>query len=232
MKSNKDPKKANSSRSLDNNFSGPAVNTASAEERILAAAMAEFATNGFHGARMQAIADAAHINKAMLHYYFRSKANLYHQIIRRSFQRIIGQVMGAWTGPEPLEKRIEKIVDTYLDNYAQNPGLIKIVMREFIEGGARLKQSFKEMNHQDFLPGFTPAQIMTHGSQELDMTPMEKVHFIISLVGMCLITFISPPLIEALLNLNLTDFEQFIQQRRTAIKAIALAYIRTRKTTA
>jgi hypothetical protein len=73
---------------------------------------------------------------------------------------------------------------------------------------------------------------MTHGSQELDMAPMEKVHFIISLVGMCLITFISPPLIEVCLNLNLTDFEQFIQQRRAAIKAIALAYIRTRKSTA
>jgi AcrR family transcriptional regulator len=208
--------------------SGP-VSISPAEERILAAAMAEFAANGFHGARMQAIADTAQINKAMLHYYFRSKENLYHQIIRTGFQRIIGQVLEAWTGPGSLETRIEKIVDTYLDNYSRSPDLIKMVLHETIEGGAHFKQAFKEMSGVDFLPGISSSQILTLGAQDLGMNPMEKLHFIISVVGMCLISFISPPLIEALLDLDLTDFDQFIQQRRSAIKTIVLAYIKARQ---
>jgi AcrR family transcriptional regulator len=49
------------------------VNKASTEKRILDAAKEVFITRGFDGARMQEIADIADINKALLHYYFRSK---------------------------------------------------------------------------------------------------------------------------------------------------------------
>jgi TetR/AcrR family transcriptional regulator len=232
MNNNTDQKKDINSGLLSNDSPHPVSVTGPAEERILAAAMAEFAANGFHGARMQAIADAAHINKAMLHYYFRSKDNLYHQIIRTGFQRIIGQVIEAWTGQGSMEARIEKIVDTYLDNYARQPDLIKMVLHETIEGGARFKQAFKEMGGVNFLPNMARSQLMTFGAEDLGLGPLEKLHFIISVVGMCLISFISPPLIEALLDLDLTDFDQFIQQRRSAIKAMVLAYIRTLKNSA
>ena len=50
--------------------------------RILAAAEAEFLAGGFDRARMQAIADRAQINKAMLHYHFRTKGELFAQIFK------------------------------------------------------------------------------------------------------------------------------------------------------
>ncbi|MEO1434911.1 MAG: helix-turn-helix domain-containing protein, partial [Bacteroidota bacterium] len=52
------------------------------ENRILEIARSEFVKNGFSGTRMQAIADKAEINKAMLHYYFRSKEKLYREIFQ------------------------------------------------------------------------------------------------------------------------------------------------------
>ncbi len=53
----------------------------STEEKILMAARQIFIDRGMDGARMQDIADAAGINKAMLHYYFRSKEKLYGTIV-------------------------------------------------------------------------------------------------------------------------------------------------------
>ena len=50
------------------------------EKRILQAATEVFLQKGMGGARMQEIADKAGINKAMLHYYFRSKDRLYEQV--------------------------------------------------------------------------------------------------------------------------------------------------------
>ena len=47
----------------------------STEEKIFEAAFKVFQNKGFTGARMQEIADEAEINKAMLHYFFRSKRN-------------------------------------------------------------------------------------------------------------------------------------------------------------
>ena len=56
----------------------------STEEKILNAAKKVFLTKGMDGARMQDIADEAGINKALLHYYFRSKDKLFEQIFHGS----------------------------------------------------------------------------------------------------------------------------------------------------
>jgi AcrR family transcriptional regulator len=52
-------------------------------ERILAAAMQEFAANGFAGARVDAIARRAAINKRMLYHYFGDKEHLFREVLRR-----------------------------------------------------------------------------------------------------------------------------------------------------
>jgi AcrR family transcriptional regulator len=86
----------------------------SPEERILAAAAEEFAANGFFGARTQTIADAAGVNKAMLHYYFRTKENLYGQVIAGALRRILNQVGQAWLSQDSVESRLDKVVDAYM----------------------------------------------------------------------------------------------------------------------
>ncbi|NNE47360.1 MAG: helix-turn-helix transcriptional regulator, partial [Rhodothermales bacterium] len=50
------------------------------EQQILEAALNVFSRKGRDGARMQEIADLAGINKALLHYYFRSKNGLYERV--------------------------------------------------------------------------------------------------------------------------------------------------------
>jgi len=52
-------------------------------ERILSAALQEFAANGFAGARVDAIARQAAINKRMLYHYFGNKELLFHEVLRR-----------------------------------------------------------------------------------------------------------------------------------------------------
>jgi TetR/AcrR family transcriptional regulator len=54
-------------------------------ERILAAALTEFAARGLAGARCEAIARRARVNKRMLFYCFGSKEELYRKILRRKF---------------------------------------------------------------------------------------------------------------------------------------------------
>lgn len=58
----------------------------SVQKRIIASAMLMFQSKGYAGASMQEIADKAEINKAMLHYYFRSKENLYNVAVTESIK--------------------------------------------------------------------------------------------------------------------------------------------------
>jgi AcrR family transcriptional regulator len=57
----------------------------SAGEKIIQAAKKEFALRGYNGARMGEIAKTAGVNKALIHYYFKSKEGLYQQVLKKSF---------------------------------------------------------------------------------------------------------------------------------------------------
>ena len=66
------------------------------EKKILTAAGEIFLEKGHAGARMQEIADRAGINKALLHYYFRSKDKLFHIVFRREMQIMLDNVFSSW----------------------------------------------------------------------------------------------------------------------------------------
>ena len=198
-----------------------------AEERILTAAAEEFANNGFFGARTQAISDSANVNKAMLHYYFRTKENLYGRVIREAFQKILVRVGQAWMAPGPIETRVEKIVDSYMDHYERNPDFLRIVLREVVDGGARFRRIFTEMEKDEpVLAGFRPLEFIDKVAEELGLSRTDVVHFVVNLVGMCAFSFISPLLLETLIRFDVQDFEVYLRERRTAIKAMALSYVK------
>jgi AcrR family transcriptional regulator len=65
-------------------------------ERILNAALAEFAASGFAGARIHSIAGRAGVNARMLYHYFGDKDDLFRAILRRRFaERPIQPIGGA-----------------------------------------------------------------------------------------------------------------------------------------
>jgi AcrR family transcriptional regulator len=59
------------------------VQSNEARQRILAAARAEFAEKGFDGARVDAIALRAQVNKALIYYYFKSKDKLLQELLHQ-----------------------------------------------------------------------------------------------------------------------------------------------------
>ncbi len=65
-------------------------------ERILTAALKEFAAKGLAGARVDRIARRARINKRMLYHYFGNKDNLFREILRRKLEERV-----AWAGGAP-----------------------------------------------------------------------------------------------------------------------------------
>jgi TetR/AcrR family transcriptional regulator len=198
----------------------------SPEERILAAAAEEFGDRGFFGARTHSIADSAGVNKAMLHYYFRTKENLYGQVIRAAFYRVLARIEQAWLEQVPIEARVEKVVDSYMDHYEKNPELLRIILREVVDGGERFRRIFKEIQSNEPADHFPALQVIDRVAEELSLNRSDVVHFVINLVGMCAFSFISPLLLETLIHFHVPDFQAYLRDRRTAIKAMALSHVR------
>src|SRR3954464_1052602 len=80
------------------------------ETKILDAAHAVFLRAGTAGARMQEIADEAGVNKALLHYYFRSKERLSEAVFRRAAGGLMPAVAAALGSEASLEDKVRTVV--------------------------------------------------------------------------------------------------------------------------
>ena len=88
------------------------------EEKILEAARQVFLKKGMDGARMQEIADEAGINKALLHYYYRSKDKLFEAVFNEIFTQLIIKVSPVLLSNAPVKEKINLFIDSFIDKIA------------------------------------------------------------------------------------------------------------------
>lgn len=110
-------------------------------DRILAVAAIEFAERGFAGARVDRIARRARVNKAMLYYHFKSKANLYRTLLRRMFTLAAERLRAiAALDAVPAEK-VERAIASLAALLEEHAFFPAIMLREVAEGGAHLDRA-------------------------------------------------------------------------------------------
>ena len=101
------------------------------EQEILEAAEREFIAKGFAGARTTSIAEAAGVTHAMLHYYFRTKEQLFERILDEKTRLMSQSVLTAFGQPDlPLQERIRDGVESHFDFIAANPDLPRFIVNE------------------------------------------------------------------------------------------------------
>src|ERR1700761_7514582 len=118
------------------------VNTT--ENQIFEAALKVFQKKGLTGARMQEIADEAGINKSMLHYYFRSKEQLFSQVFLQSFKRFTGSVLSLLNDTNTWEEKIPLIIEHYGKVMQNNPDLAMFVINELRQNTEGFVNIFKQ----------------------------------------------------------------------------------------
>lgn len=171
----------------------------STEQRILRAAREEFISQGLKGARMQAIADRANVNKALLHYYFRTKEKLYDAVL----QNILATV---WTvlrdqfskngSADDIRSLLRQIVTVYIETLEANPDFPRIMLCEIAEGGKRLPFLI-----ESFVGSFGDIPLKINQLLLLEMRrgtirKVEPIHLAINVLGMCVFTFLARPILS------------------------------------
>jgi TetR/AcrR family transcriptional regulator len=97
---------------------------------ILQAAIREFAREGVAGARTDAIAKAAKVNKALLYYYFHDKDALYGAALDHVFQERNRRLMPVLAENVPPGEKILRYVGAFFDYLAEHPAHREMVQRE------------------------------------------------------------------------------------------------------
>src|SRR5437588_6681902 len=97
---------------------------------ILQAATHEFATHGVAGARTDAIARQAKVNKALLYYYFKDKETLYGAVLDSAFSGLKTAVFHVLDSNLPPREKLLAYVGAYFDFVAANQVYPKLMQRE------------------------------------------------------------------------------------------------------
>jgi AcrR family transcriptional regulator len=110
------------------------------ELQILQAAEKEFLKKGYDGARTTSIAKEAGVTHAMLHYYFRTKEQLFEQIIDKKMSEITPMLTYLFGNEKlPLTERIKEAVSVHFDFIIDNPDLPRFLINEVLPNKERFK---------------------------------------------------------------------------------------------
>lgn len=102
--------------------------------RILDAAEASFAEQGFDAARLADVAERVGIRRPSLLYHFASKDLLYEAVVQRAFGDLGGVLLATLGDTGELERALEGLVDTFVGFVDGRPGFAALVLREFLDG--------------------------------------------------------------------------------------------------
>jgi len=196
----------------------------STEELIIQAARKVFLSKGLAGARMQDIADEAGINKALLHYYFRSKEKLFEMIFMEAAQKLFPKVNFIFESNMPLFEKIEHFADEYITVMVENPYLPSFVLNEINQHPVSF---FKKLNEKFGFPD--PSFFLKQIEKEIkkgNIKRINPVQLLMHMLSLCIFPFMARPLFQLRLRVGETQFREFMEQRKKEVPRFIIDSIR------
>ena len=183
------------------------------ELKIKNAARKIFILKGMEGARMQEIADKAGINKALLHYYFRSKQKLFDTIFEEAFQQFVPDMHKLLSTSNSSQEIVHSFVNAYFSILEKNPFLPQFILGELNRNPSRL------INLMANKIGIT--SVVQKGKKVFssECIKLDKpVHLFVSILSMIIFPFIAQPIIHnVFFNQNKEATNKFYAERKEYI---------------
>ena len=198
---------------------------------ILNAAIDEFAREGIAGARTDAIARAARVNKALLYYYFKDKETLYGAALDTVFAGLTGKTREVLDRDLPPCDKIREFVGAHFDFIASHPACPRMVQREMMRAGRQGSPHLKRIVERYLRPTFGRLQqVMQEGMARGEIRQLNPIDIVPSLIAPNIFYFSSVPMMRLLLpGIDPLAPEQ-VARRRTAVLDFVSAAIFTRNT--
>jgi AcrR family transcriptional regulator len=185
-----------------------------AEKTILNAARKVFIEKGKEGARMQEIADEASINKALLHYYFRSKDRLFDAVFIEAFEKFLPHLHSVILSELSFFDAIRNFISGYINTILENPYIPGFILHELSQNPENiadlLDQRINNMN-----------RLITKIEDEINkgtIRPIDPRQVMVNVIGLCIFPFVARPIIQKIFfQENSTEYEKFLEDRKTEV---------------
>lgn len=213
---------------LVNTYSFMTEHEMNTEEKILTAAKEVFQQKGMTGARMQEIADKAGINKALLHYYYRTKDKLFEKVFEIAFSLFIPKVKDMMTSEKPVLEKISFFVDNYIDLLSKHPYIPGFVINELNRNPQILVQIFEknvQLKQDNIIEKFE-AQIQAEVKAGI-IKPVSARNLMTNVIALCIFPVVARPILQGVLFENdKKQYSEFLSQRKDFVKEFIINSIK------
>jgi TetR/AcrR family transcriptional regulator len=181
--------------------------------RILSAALKEFAARGFAGARVDAIARRAAINKRMLYHYFGDKEGLFKAVLRRKIAE--RQAWGETLSGDPAEN-----LPFWFEAACQDADWVRLFQWEALQGNPH-KVIDEEVRHAAVSRGLR--RIRQRQARGQIASKLDPRHVMLTMRSLTMFPIAFPQLTRLIMGRPVSD-PKFQRERVTFLKEFAAAF--------
>lgn len=187
------------------------------QHAILEAAAREFAAEGVAGARTDAIAKAAGVNKALLYYYFHDKEGLYGAVLQHVLGDLLQQVSNVVESGGSARYRVLAYAATHFNFVASNPEQRRIMQFEMMRAGAGNSPHFAKLAEAFFRPLMMKVTgLLEEGIRNGEFRRVHPQHFLQSMLSAIIFHFIALPILRTMMPIDPLS-PAALNQRRDAV---------------
>jgi len=193
-------------------------------ERILDAAHTVFIRKGTASSRTQEIAAEAGVNKALVHYYFGTKAALADAIFERALGSLMPRIFGILADPNrSIEEKVPDIVREQIDFHSTRPYFAGYLLSELHAQPQRISRLIVRN-------GRVPLDVIRRQLQQAakagTIRRISAEQFVVNLMGLLIFPFAIRPALGEMLALDATRWRAFIEERRRLLPDFFMAGLR------
>lgn len=196
------------------------------EQAILKAAEELFLEQGFEQTTTKQIAQRAGCNQALLHYYYRTKDNLFVQIFEEKVKFIATHFLDINSTAQTLEERISQMVEVHFELFRKNPRLVPFLLKEVLSDPVRVAPILDKIK-QYMVKIFAKIDEALHEEIEKGAArPVSTLNVILTLVSLDMAPFIIAPVLQRVLDLTDEQLDKQLDKRKQEVVEILLRQIR------
>jgi AcrR family transcriptional regulator len=182
------------------------------EEKIFEAATDVFEEKGLAGARMQDISDRAGINKALLHYYFRTKERLFNAVFEMVAKKMFARFSHIFEEDVSLEDKIRLFLREHISFLQKNPKLPAFIINEINQNPERIRKLLVNIDYKAILENLLEKHKNEIHKYNIDEKTIPQI--MTTIVSMSVFPFAARGLLEIILNNAGYDFKKYIEERK------------------
>jgi TetR/AcrR family transcriptional regulator len=191
---------------------------------ILRAAIREFSAHGLAGARTDAIAESAKVNKALLYYYFKSKSGLYAAALEEVFGVVVEYTLAAFNPGHSAGERLLHAALNHFDRILTQHEFQSLMQQEMVRLRRRESEAMPLVVKKLFKPLLEKLRETIHeGIQTGELCELDWLQVVYSMFGANVFYFLSSPMMRLALPSIRFDNAALAFRRKAAVQFIGNA---------